>query len=58
MLYQEAYPICIEDCMKQGDAQNKDYKVFSQQQLECSTNCLNKYKSSLNLAMGLLTLTD
>jgi hypothetical protein len=26
--------------------------------LMCAENCLQKYKSSLNLAMGLLTLKD
>lgn len=55
-LQQLAYPACVEECV----ASNRSHpgKVFSHDQLQCTQNCLSKYKASLNLAMGLLTLGD
>ena len=54
-LYSIVYPVCIEACFAKG---HDETKILTHQQLMCAENCLQKYKSSFNLAMGLLTLKD
>ncbi len=54
-LYSIAYPVCIEACVAKGQDETK---ILTYQQVMSAENCLQKYKSSLNLAMGLLTLKD
>lgn len=55
-LQAEVYPVCIENCVRQNNSSPK--LVLTRSQLVCSQNCLQKYKASMNLALGLLTLKE
>ena len=55
-LNSEVYPVCIENCVLQNNSSPK--LVLTRSQLVCAQNCLQKYKASLNLALGLLTLKE
>jgi len=39
-----SYPICISDCVKDD---RKDNRVFTSEELKCTNNCINKYRTSL-----------
>lgn len=51
-IYTQAYPICLNECT-QSHPEHDDRMVFTHDRLLCATNCLSKYKVSLNLALGL-----
>ena len=57
-LYTNIYPICMESCdQKQIKSEKADAKlVFQEKDLKCTLNCVQKYKTSMNLALGLLQI--
>lgn len=57
-LYTEIYPLCMDSCNRPNTESNlADSKlVFNEKDLKCTMNCVQKYKTSMNLALGLLQI--
>ena len=52
-LTQQVYPICASDCVRGGDTQRKE--VFVREELECANNCIQKYRSSMQILLSYIT---
>ena len=49
-LYGQIYPICVTQCTP-ADGNRNEKLVFTSEELKCAQNCLQKYKSSMWIAI-------
>ena len=49
-LYMSIYPTCVDEC-EAANPSKSEQLVLAENALKCSQNCLQKYKSSMNLAL-------
>ena len=49
-LYMSIYPSCVQQC-EQRHSNSDEKLVFTEGALLCAQNCLQKHKSSMNLAL-------
>ena len=56
-LYMSIYPICVDECEATNPSKS-DQLVWAEKTLQCSQNCLQKYKSSMNLALKIVQVVN
>jgi len=55
-LKESTYPICLQACKRSTKEGGNSKMVFQKEELECTYNCLSKYRASMTTLLGLLSL--